>query len=160
MVKEFKSEDKLACDEKNIRRRAYDALNVLTAMDIISKDKKHIHWRGYSHLLTETPSVAPSASASSGATPSSGASSSERQLLINQIHAKRKELREKEGQLEDVAIQYIGLRRLLDRNDLIKRERTSEAHSSDDLARPLQKIYLPFVLGMYARQFVLDCCHQ
>jgi hypothetical protein len=33
-------------DEKNIRRRVYDALNVLMAMDIIIKDKKEIHWRG------------------------------------------------------------------------------------------------------------------
>jgi hypothetical protein len=34
------------CDEKNIRRRVYDALNVLMAMDIIQKDKKAISWRG------------------------------------------------------------------------------------------------------------------
>jgi transcription factor Dp-1 len=33
-------------DEKNIRRRVYDALNVLMAMDIISKDKKDIRWKG------------------------------------------------------------------------------------------------------------------
>lgn len=33
-------------DEKNIRRRVYDALNVLLAMDIVSKDKKEIHWKG------------------------------------------------------------------------------------------------------------------
>ncbi|KAI7726339.1 hypothetical protein M8C21_007995 [Ambrosia artemisiifolia] len=33
-------------DEKNIRRRVYDALNVLMALDIISKDKKEIHWKG------------------------------------------------------------------------------------------------------------------
>jgi transcription factor Dp-1 len=33
-------------DEKNIRRRVYDALNVLMAMDIISKEKKEIHWKG------------------------------------------------------------------------------------------------------------------
>lgn len=33
-------------DGKNIRRRVYDALNVLMAMDIISKDKKEIQWRG------------------------------------------------------------------------------------------------------------------
>lgn len=33
-------------DEKNIRRRVYDALNVLMAMDIIVKDKKEIHWKG------------------------------------------------------------------------------------------------------------------
>jgi len=33
-------------DEKNIRRRVYDALNVLMAMDIIGKDKKQISWKG------------------------------------------------------------------------------------------------------------------
>ncbi|KAI7998876.1 Transcription factor-like protein DPB [Camellia lanceoleosa] len=33
-------------DEKNIRRRVYDALNVLMAMDIIIKDKKEIRWKG------------------------------------------------------------------------------------------------------------------
>jgi E2F/DP family winged-helix DNA-binding domain len=33
-------------DEKNIRRRVYDALNVLMAMDIISKEKKEISWQG------------------------------------------------------------------------------------------------------------------
>lgn len=35
-----------AYDEKNIRRRVYDALNVLMAMDIIVKDKKDISWQG------------------------------------------------------------------------------------------------------------------
>lgn len=33
-------------DEKNIRRRVYDALNVLMAMDIIAKERKEISWRG------------------------------------------------------------------------------------------------------------------
>ena len=31
---------------KNIRRRIYDALNVLTAMNIIEKEKKEIRWVG------------------------------------------------------------------------------------------------------------------
>jgi len=35
-----------AYDQKNIRRRVYDALNVLMAMEIIYKDKKDIHWVG------------------------------------------------------------------------------------------------------------------
>jgi hypothetical protein len=35
-------------DEKNIRRRTYDVLNVLAATDIISKDKKEIKWKGLS----------------------------------------------------------------------------------------------------------------
>ena len=33
-------------EHKNIRRRVYDALNVLMAMDVISKDKKDINWQG------------------------------------------------------------------------------------------------------------------
>lgn len=31
---------------KNIRRRVYDALNVLMAMNIIEKEKKEIRWVG------------------------------------------------------------------------------------------------------------------
>lgn len=33
-------------DQKNVRRRVYDALNVLMAMGIISKEKKEIKWIG------------------------------------------------------------------------------------------------------------------
>ncbi|GAU11256.1 hypothetical protein TSUD_342470 [Trifolium subterraneum] len=40
------SPDKQQYDEKNIRRRTYDVLNVLMAVDIISKDKKEIQWKG------------------------------------------------------------------------------------------------------------------
>jgi len=36
----------LQYDQKNIRRRVYDALNVLMAMNIISKEKKEIRWIG------------------------------------------------------------------------------------------------------------------
>jgi hypothetical protein len=33
-------------DQKNVRRRVYDALNVFRAMNIISKEKKEIRWFG------------------------------------------------------------------------------------------------------------------
>ncbi|KAK4342902.1 hypothetical protein RND71_038718 [Anisodus tanguticus] len=33
-------------DEKNIRRRVYDSLNVLMALDIIERDRKEIRWKG------------------------------------------------------------------------------------------------------------------
>jgi hypothetical protein len=36
-------------DQKNIRRRVYDALNVLMALDIIAKDRKQIKWLGIPH---------------------------------------------------------------------------------------------------------------
>lgn len=38
--------DPMNYDQKNIRRRVYDALNVLMAMNIISKEKKEIRWIG------------------------------------------------------------------------------------------------------------------
>jgi E2F/DP family winged-helix DNA-binding domain/Transcription factor DP len=41
-----KQQESSKFDEKNIRRRVYDALNVLMAMDIIQKDKKTISWKG------------------------------------------------------------------------------------------------------------------
>ncbi|XP_021289601.1 transcription factor-like protein DPA isoform X2 [Herrania umbratica] len=34
--------------EKNVRRRVYDALNVLMALDIITREKKEIRWKGLS----------------------------------------------------------------------------------------------------------------
>lgn len=50
LVHDFEEDDGggsvMRSDEKNIRRRVYDALNVLSAMDIIRKDKKDIHWVG------------------------------------------------------------------------------------------------------------------
>ncbi|CAF0792008.1 unnamed protein product [Adineta steineri] len=40
-------ENELAYEQKNIRRRVYDAINVLLAMNIIVKDKKDIRWVGF-----------------------------------------------------------------------------------------------------------------
>jgi len=41
------------CEEKNIRRRVYDALNVLIAMKIIHKDGKSIRWTGMPATVKE-----------------------------------------------------------------------------------------------------------
>lgn len=38
--------DSKVCDEKNIRRRLYDALNVLEAVNVVTKDSKDITWKG------------------------------------------------------------------------------------------------------------------
>ncbi|TVU35528.1 hypothetical protein EJB05_17424, partial [Eragrostis curvula] len=40
-------------DEKNIRRRVYDAFNVLIALRVIAKDKKEIKWMGLSNFRYE-----------------------------------------------------------------------------------------------------------
>ncbi|GKD47916.1 transcription factor-like protein DPB isoform X1, partial [Tanacetum coccineum] len=81
-------------DEKNIRRRVYDALNVLMAMDIISKDKKEIQWRGLPRTTINDIEEL----------------KSERLGLKSRIDKKAAYLRE----LED---QHVGLQNLIKRNE-------------------------------------------
>ncbi|XP_076953761.1 transcription factor-like protein DPB [Bidens hawaiensis] len=88
--------DQKQYDEKNIRRRVYDALNVLMAMDIISKDKKEIQWRGLPRTsLNDIEEL-----------------KSERIALKNRIEKKTAYLKE----LED---QRVGLQNLIKRNELL-----------------------------------------
>ncbi|KAM7254665.1 hypothetical protein ACFE04_019906 [Oxalis oulophora] len=81
-------------DEKNIRRRVYDALNVLMAMDIISKDKKEIQWRGLPRTsLTDVEQL-----------------KSERVALRDRIEKKA-------GYLRELEEQFLGLQNLIQRNE-------------------------------------------
>ncbi|XP_052727516.1 transcription factor-like protein DPB isoform X2 [Vigna angularis] len=86
--------DQQQYDEKNIRRRVYDALNVLMAMDIISKDKKEIQWKGLARTSVSNIEDL----------------KTERLGLRNKIEKKASYLQE----LED---QYIGLQKLIERNE-------------------------------------------
>ncbi|URD98523.1 hypothetical protein MUK42_30230 [Musa troglodytarum] len=88
------SQDQQQYDEKNIRRRVYDALNVLMAMDIISKDKKEIQWKGLPRTsLNDIEEL-----------------KAERTGLKNRIEKKTAYLQE----LQD---QFIGLQNLVQRNE-------------------------------------------
>lgn len=88
------SPDQQQYDEKNIRRRVYDALNVLMAMDIISKDKKEIQWKGLPRTsLNDIEEL-----------------KAERASLKSRIEKKTAYLQE----LED---QIIGLQNLIQRNE-------------------------------------------
>ncbi|WZY79963.1 hypothetical protein YC2023_026347 [Brassica napus] len=81
-------------DEKNIRRRVYDALNVLMAMDIVSKYQKEILWRGL---------------------PRSSLSD------IEELKAERLSLRsrieKKTEYSQELEEQYVGLQNLIRRNE-------------------------------------------
>jgi hypothetical protein len=44
-----------AFDEKNVRRRVYDALNVLEALGMLEKGKKDVRWRGWPNALGQSP---------------------------------------------------------------------------------------------------------
>jgi len=83
-----------AYDEKNIRRRVYDALNVLMAMDIIAKERKDIRWKGF-------PANA----------------EKEYEMLQDKIDARANSIRQKQDRLEELVMQYISLKNLLRRNE-------------------------------------------
>ncbi|KAK6942774.1 E2F/DP family, winged-helix DNA-binding domain, partial [Dillenia turbinata] len=88
------SPDQQQYDEKNIRRRVYDALNVLMAMDIISKDKKEIQWRG----LPRT-------------------SLSDIEELKTERIGLRSRIEKKAAYLQELQEQYKGLQNLIQRNE-------------------------------------------
>ncbi|PIN10201.1 E2F-like protein [Handroanthus impetiginosus] len=90
------SPDQQQYDEKNIRRRVYDALNVLMAMDIISKDKKEIQWKG----LPRT-------------------SLNDIEELKTERLGLRSRIEKKAAYLEELEEQYIGLQNLIQRNEQI-----------------------------------------
>ncbi|PWZ06864.1 Transcription factor-like protein DPB [Zea mays] len=81
-------------DEKNIRRRVYDALNVLMAMDIISKDKKEIQWKG----LPRT-------------------SISDIEELKTELVGLKGRIEKKSVYLQELQDQYVGLQNLIQRNE-------------------------------------------
>ncbi|XP_057785256.1 transcription factor-like protein DPB isoform X2 [Salvia miltiorrhiza] len=88
------SPDQQQYDEKNIRRRVYDALNVLMAMDIISKDKKEIQWKGLPHT-----------------------SLSDIEELKTERAGHRSRVEKKGVYLMELEEQYVGLENLIHRNE-------------------------------------------
>ncbi|KAK7404307.1 hypothetical protein VNO78_05092 [Psophocarpus tetragonolobus] len=86
--------DQQQYDEKNIRRRVYDALNVLMAMDIISKDKKEIQWKG----LPRT-------------------SVNDIEELKTELLGLRNRIEKKTAYLQELEEQLIGLQNLIQRNE-------------------------------------------
>ncbi|KAL6539762.1 hypothetical protein OROHE_011533 [Orobanche hederae] len=87
------SADQQQYDEKNIRRRVYDALNVLMAMDILSKDKKEIQWKGLPRTTLD-----------------------DIEELKTERHGLRNRIEKKAAYLEELEEQYVGLRNLIQRN--------------------------------------------
>ncbi|CAJ1954641.1 unnamed protein product [Cylindrotheca closterium] len=80
-------------DEKNIRRRVYDALNVLSALDIITKEKKDITWNG---LPT--------------------AKKQDLQQMKDEIAQRERQLQEKKQVLKELLVQKVSFHNLVNRN--------------------------------------------
>lgn len=77
---------------KNIQRRVYDALNVLHALNVISKERNEIKYRG----LVSREDVS---------------------SLQQRLEAKRLKLRERRRVLSEQFLQYVSLKKLVERNN-------------------------------------------
>ncbi|XP_033885194.1 transcription factor Dp-2-like isoform X1 [Acipenser ruthenus] len=119
--------DSQVYDQKNIRRRVYDALNVLMAMNIISKEKKEIKWIG---LPTN--------------------SAQECQNLELEKQKRMERIKQKRSQLQELILQQIAFKNLVQRN-----QRSEEQNQSPPPQNSL--IQLPFILLNTSVRTVIDC---
>ncbi|KAI9495923.1 E2F/DP family winged-helix DNA-binding domain-containing protein [Zychaea mexicana] len=123
LAAEIRDGRKQGYDQKNIRRRVYDALNVLMAMDIIAKDKKEIRWLGIPASLQQPVDHQQHQQSSSNT--SSSSSTKEREQLMQQIQQEEQrqhELMQATQQMRSVVSdkmeQYLQIRQLIHRNQL------------------------------------------
>lgn len=112
--------------KKNIRRRVYDALNVLMAMNIISKEKKEIKWLG---LPTN--------------------SLQEFQALEAEKQRRLERIKQKTQQLQELVLQQIAFKSLVQRNKHNERLYGGPASNST--------IQLPFLVVNTSKKTVIDC---
>ncbi|CAI5730802.1 unnamed protein product [Hyaloperonospora brassicae] len=135
LVREFvtmRSNDSVY-DEKNIRRRVYDALNVLMAMDIISKERKEIRWKGLpSNLQHDT------------------------EMLLAERNERMKSVEQKKQHLQDLLVQQVAMKNLLKRNAERKRA-DSENPASANIVRDEGRIFLPFIAVNTSKDTVIQC---
>ena len=148
-------------DEKNIRRRVYDALNVLMAMEIITKKKKQITWNGL-------PTAAKQNLAS----------------MKQELHYRQQRLEYKRTSLRELLTQQVCFRNLVARNrayaakqNAERRRRngttTNKATADESTTRnsmdappdaptappatELEKIPLPFIVVNTNQSSVIQC---
>ena len=112
-----------AYDEKNIRRRIYDALNVLMAVGIITKNRKMIFWNGPpAHEMENVDAAHAARAIVHGNNPSFR----EFEALQTHLNAKRSALaaltesiQSKRADLADLAYSFCAKRYLMQRNQKV-----------------------------------------
>uniref|UniRef100_A0A8D0GYN0 Transcription factor n=1 Tax=Sphenodon punctatus TaxID=8508 RepID=A0A8D0GYN0_SPHPU len=119
--------DSQAYDQKNIRRRVYDALNVLMAMNIISKEKKEIKWIG---LPTN--------------------SAQECQNLEMEKQRRIERIKQKRAQLQELLLQQIAFKNLVQRNEQNEQQNLGPPALNST-------IQLPFLIVNTSKRTIIDC---
>ncbi|XP_045767793.1 transcription factor Dp-1 isoform X2 [Maniola jurtina] len=126
LVREFAAGMHGSADSQNIRRRVYDALNVLMAMNIISKEKKEIRWLGLpTNSMQECTAL-----------------EKEKQLKLDQIQTKTQ-------QLQELILQHISFKSLIERN--------KDAENKGIKPSPSSAIHLPFIVVNTSDKALIDC---
>ncbi|KAG5453036.1 Transcription factor dpl-1 [Clonorchis sinensis] len=143
--------------QKNIRRRVYDALNVLMALNVLQKEKKEIRWVGLPINMIE-----------------------ECRRLEEEREKSQVALRNKTVEIQELILQLIAFKNLVMRNrinDRYRRSQTaseSQASTGDDRMADFniqalgrgggnqsgprtEKIPLPFLVISTHRKTVIDC---
>ncbi|KAK4534791.1 hypothetical protein CDCA_CDCA03G0816 [Cyanidium caldarium] len=110
-------------DDKNIRRRVYDALNVLCAIGVIRKERRRILWQGLPRP-----------------------SQREMERLRAQLRQRSEQQRQKLEMLEDIKLQQDALRALLERNKREPAVRERGRRGGSDASPTMQALHLPFIL--------------
>lgn len=117
-------------DEKNIRRRVYDALNVLMAMNIIIKDKKAIMWRGLPTSLASATMTLPDGSINMQ--PPKPVETL--QTVQNDIQTRTKNVQKKREMMHELVLQHVCFRNLVERNyqreQQLQKEKESAANDA------------------------------
>uniref|UniRef100_A0AAG5D1M3 Transcription factor Dp-1 n=1 Tax=Anopheles atroparvus TaxID=41427 RepID=A0AAG5D1M3_ANOAO len=119
--------DPATYDQKNIRRRVYDALNVLMAMKIISKEKKEIRWHGLPTTNTQQ----------------------ECEELEKENEKARRQIEVKEQQFRDLVQQHVALKSLIARN------KANEERGL--VPNPSSAVQLPFIIVNTDRKTSINC---
>ncbi|EAX11773.1 transcription factor Dp family member 3 [Homo sapiens] len=121
------SPNESAYDVKNIKRRTYDALNVLMAMNIISREKKKIKWIG---LTTN--------------------SAQNCQNLRVERQKRLERIKQKQSELQQLILQQIAFKNLVLRNQYVE-EQVSQR------PLPNSVIHVPFIIISSSKKTVINC---
>lgn len=154
-------------DDKNIRRRVYDALNVLMAMEIITKNKKEITWRGLPGSIDQATCGVHGSGNGEAKTGVDGLSRSQRvQQLRMEVKKRKESIQKKMECLQELLVQNVCFQNLLRRNYHKEVEESRQSRSNfnatadaiyAETIEEKEKIPLPFIIVNTDSKAIVQC---
>lgn len=145
---------KMNFDFKNVQRRVYDALNVLTALDMIKKDRNKIEFvRDINEVFGESHKLGPS-SPEMNREDREAETHQKIQMLKNRKAKMLESIKQKRQYFDEITVQVALLKKLVRRN--LKNEDQETTHATPDKAdnndasldkfQNTKKIHLPMLV--------------